>query len=95
MMYQENSGEDSRNIVLSTYDDGSNPESSIVYKGDLKFLYEYMQTHDHLEKEDDPRIFCDIMNVKQWEVVEVLVYNEWEGEKDIPDYNKAKLITIV
>lgn len=88
MYVNEASGE--RNIKLKEYWNTGN--GRIVYDGKLKDLLSYMETHDNLNQCDGFPV--QVQSIHKWNVVEILVDKTREEEKDLPDFNKGKIIVI-
>lgn len=90
VMYKKDTGEETRNITIRQYD---LPEK-VFYKGDLKFLHEYIKTHMDLHAAHDDRILLDLLHIRGWMVAEMKIDNTWPGEEMMPYYNKAKIISV-
>ncbi len=88
MYVNEASG--SRNIKLKEFWNTGN--GRIVYDGKLKDLLTYMETHDNLNQCDGFPV--QVQSIHKWNVVEILVDRTREEEKNLPDFNKGKIIVI-
>ncbi len=80
-----------RNIKLKEF--LNNGSSRIFYDGKLKDLISYMETHDNLNQRDGFPV--QVQNIHEWGIVEILVDRTIEEEKELPDYNKGKIIVIM
>lgn len=65
----------------------------IFYKGSLREFRDYARNHKNLSQSDG--FECDVLDIKNWSIVEILVDNTDEQENDTPSYNKGKIITIM
>ena len=64
----------------------------IVYDGKLKDLLSYMETHDNLNQCDGFPV--QVQSIHKWNVVEIIIDKTRDEEKELPDYNKGKIIVI-
>lgn len=89
LMHVEGSATGGINIKLREY----GFPTRYYYDGTLINLLNYIRKHENLEQSDGFPI--QVLNIKNWDVVEILVDRTIEEEKRLPDYNKGKIIVIM
>ena len=89
LMCVDGTGEENRIITLKEH----MGLRQIIYRGTLKKLKDYVNSHEELKLEDGFYVYCK--NVSCFSVVEIKIDHSNLLDGDAPDYNRSKLITIM
>ncbi len=89
LMCVDGTGEENRIITLKEH----MGLKRIIYRGTLKKLKDYVNSHEELKLEDGFYVYCK--NVSCFSVVEIKIDHSNLLDGDAPDYNRSKLITIM